>query len=80
MQTTTLIAQDISCDHCKNAIEQAVGALPGVSDVDVFVQRKEITVVYDPAGVTLDQIKATLDEEGYPAAVAGSGPTPGDAR
>ena len=80
MQTTTLVAQDISCDHCKNAIEQAVGAMAGVSDVDVFVDRKEITVVYDPASVTLDQIKETLDEEGYPATEAASGPTPGGAR
>lgn len=68
MQATTLTAPDISCEHCKNAIEQAVGAMPGVRTVSVAIDPKQVSIEYDPATVTLDQIKETLDEEGYPVA------------
>jgi copper chaperone len=77
METVTLTAPDISCEHCKNAIEKAVGAMPGVSDVDVAIDPKQVTVVFDPSRVSLDQIKETLDEEGYPVAGTAAGPTPG---
>ncbi len=66
METLTLTAPDISCDHCKNTIEKAVGAMPGVSSVAVAVEPKQVTVQYDPAQVSRDQIVETLDEEGYP--------------
>jgi copper chaperone len=68
MQTITLTAPDISCDHCKHAIEEAVGALPGVSAVSVAIDPKKVSIEYDPASVTLAQIKETMDEEGYPVA------------
>jgi copper chaperone len=68
MEAVTLTAPDISCEHCKNAIEKAVGAMPGVRSVSVAIEPKQVSVEYDQAAVSLDQIKATLDEEGYPAA------------
>ncbi len=76
METVTLSAPDISCDHCKHAIEQAVGAMPGVSDVDVLVDSRQVVVLFDPASVSLEQINETMDEEGYPVAGYESGPAP----
>lgn len=68
METVTYIAPDISCQHCQQAIEQAVGALPGVERVQVAISDKRVEVHYDPARVSPDQIVAALDEEGYPIA------------
>ena len=76
METVTLSAPDISCDHCKSAIEQAVGAMEGVANVNVLVHSKQVVVMFDPARMTLDGIKETMDEEGYPVAAWESGPAP----
>jgi copper chaperone len=64
----TLVAPDISCAHCVATIENEVGSLPGVDRVQVDAGTKQVTVAFDPARVSLDQIEATLDEAGYPVA------------
>ncbi len=66
METTTLTAPDISCEHCQRAVEGAVGALPGVRSVHVEIPSKTVQVSYDPARVSRQQIEAAMDEEGYP--------------
>jgi len=52
----------ISCDHCKAAIEGAVGALTGVESVEVDVASRTVAV----AGTAADgDIVAAIDEAGY---------------
>lgn len=63
-----LNAPAVSCNHCKMAIEKAVGALSGVGRVDVDVAGKTVTVDFDADAVTLDQIEETMAGEGYPVA------------
>ena len=63
-----LNAPAISCNHCKMAVEKAVSALDGVSQVDVDVAEKAVTVDFDDAAVTLDTIEAAMAEEGYEVA------------
>jgi copper chaperone len=70
METITLIAPDISCDHCKNTIEREVGTLNGVQAVAVDVPSKHVIVSYDPAQVTENDIVTRLDDEGYPVVAA----------
>ncbi len=68
MESTTLIAPDISCEHCQHAIEGAVGKMEGVSTVKVDIPTKSVHVSYDPQKVTLDKIEAVMDDEGYTVA------------
>ncbi len=68
MENVTLKAPDISCMHCVGAIKRAVGQLQGVSNVDGDPGTKEVKVTFDPGRVNLEQIKATMAEEGYPVA------------
>lgn len=63
----TLVAPDISCEHCTGAIERALGGEPGVRQVSASVPTKEVHVAYDPSMLSLDRIKSVLAEEGYPA-------------
>ncbi len=42
MESTTLVAPDISCEHCQHAIEGAVGKLEGVSKVNVDIPTKSV--------------------------------------
>jgi len=68
MESTTLIAPDISCEHCQHAIEGAVGQLEGVSKVKVDIRAKAVHIDYDPQQVTLAKIEEVLDETGYTVA------------
>ncbi len=66
IERATLTAPDISCAHCVATINKAVGGLDGVSKVATDEQTRQIAIEFDPARVSLAQIEATLDEEGYP--------------
>ena len=65
MSTITYNVPDISCDHCKQAIERGVSQLQGVASVDVDIDAKTVTITGD-----LDEraIVAAIDEAGYEVA------------
>ena len=58
----------ISCNHCKMAIEGAVGALAGVRAVAVDVEAKSVAVDFEVDDVTLETIEAVVQDEGYEVA------------
>lgn len=68
IERVTVTAPDISCGHCVQAIQTAVGALAGVQSVSADVATKQVNIAFDPKAVTLAQIEATMDDEGYPVA------------
>ena len=66
METTTLTAPDIECDGCANAIKKALGKVPGVSQIDVDVAAKTVTVTHDDNAAPVPVIAAALDKAGFP--------------
>ena len=72
MNTTTFVSEDISCEGCANAIKKAVGALPGVSDVSVDVEKQEIRIHHE-ATVAREALAKTLDNIFFQRAI---GPIP----
>ena len=58
----------VSCNHCKMAIENAVGALSGVDGVVVDVAEKTVTVDFEVDSVALEAIEETVAGEGYEVA------------
>lgn len=68
MNQTTISVPEIHCDHCKASLEGAVGAVTGVSDVDVSVADATVSVTYDAAAVELTTIKGVIEEQGYAVA------------
>lgn len=65
MESATLVAPDISCEHCQHAIEGAVGEMPGVKNVKVDIPTKKVYIDYDPQQVTVEKIEEVLDDVGY---------------
>jgi copper chaperone CopZ len=65
MAKIILDVPDISCEHCQRAIEGALSKEPGVASVRVDVPTKKVYLNYDPNQLTLDQVSAVLDDEGY---------------
>lgn len=60
-----IIVDGMSCGHCKAAVEEAVNALPGIKLAHVDLEAKTLTVEFDGSQITLEKIKAAVDEEGY---------------
>lgn len=63
----TLIAPDISCDHCARTIRRELASLSGVTVQDVDVGQKRIVLQYD-SDEDLAAAKRLLSEIGYPVA------------
>jgi copper chaperone CopZ len=66
MTEITYSVPDMSCAHCKHAVETAIAALAGVESVDVDLETKVVTV----RGDELDdaRLRAAVDEAGNEAA------------
>ena len=64
MTTRTLSVPDISCGHCKSSFEGAVGALEGVSRVEVSVDDRKIDVEFADI-VTKEAIVSAVEAQGY---------------
>lgn len=65
MATVTLKVEGMSCGHCKSTVEGALKKLPGVENAVVDLEAKTATVTYDEGQVTVDKMKAAVEEEGY---------------
>ena len=62
MTDSSFSVPDVSCGHCKAAIEGAVSRVPGVRAVVVDLERKRVTVSGDAPD---DAIRAAIDAAGY---------------
>jgi copper ion binding protein len=71
MTTSTYTVVGMTCSHCVNAVTEEVGALPGVSDVDVDLASGAVTVTSD-APLEQAAVAAAVDEAGYELAGAGA--------
>lgn len=69
METRTLHAPEIHCGHCTARIERELGALPGVVAVTADAATKRVTVRWE-APATWEQVRALLDDLGYPPSEA----------
>lgn len=67
METVTLTAPDISCDHCVATVQNAVGKIEGVQDVSANADTRQVEVKFDNNQLTLGVITKALEDAGYPA-------------
>ncbi|MGB6409493.1 MULTISPECIES: heavy-metal-associated domain-containing protein [Bacillales] len=68
MKETTLNVVGMSCSSCINKIEGQVGKLTGVDTVKVKLSDGQVDVSFQEEQVTLDEIKAAIQETGYKVA------------
>ncbi len=65
MENVILNVNGMTCGHCVKAVETSVGALAGVQEVKVDLAEKKVSVAFNEDAVTVEQIKETIDEQGY---------------
>lgn len=73
MQETFKVA-DISCGHCKKAIEDALRPVDGVQRAEVSVEARTVTVEWAPETIGRERLVAAIEDAGYSVA----GPVPQD--
>lgn len=65
MTSRTLSVPEISCGHCKSAIEAAVSTLDGVDRVEVQIDASTVQLDYDGTDATLNMIVTAIEDVGY---------------
>ena len=72
MEQRTYVVDGMTCGHCVAAVSSEVGSVPGVTQVDVDLDTKQVVV----RGAVLDDaaIRAAVEEAGYDAAAVGPEP------
>ncbi len=68
MKQISMVVPAISCDHCKQTVENTLKQFDGVQDAIVDVANKRVDLAYDPDKVQLPKLEAALSEEGYDVA------------
>lgn len=65
MTTVALNVKGMSCNHCVNSIEGALGRVNGVFSASVDLAKNQVTVSYDNAMVSVEKLKETIEDQGY---------------
>ena len=65
MTDATFNVPDMSCGHCKAAVEGELGKLSGVERSNADFEKGIVEVRYDEDRVTTDDLKGAIEEAGY---------------
>jgi copper chaperone len=68
MTEKTLKVPDMSCGHCKAAVEDELNKLSGVKYSKADVQKGTVEVSYDESRVSTEQLNDAIEEAGYTVA------------
>ncbi len=68
MISVTLTVPDMSCGHCKAAVEGELNGLSGVESSNADVEKGTVAVRYDESKVSNEQLKGAIVEAGYTVA------------
>ena len=66
-QHAQLEVQGMTCAACSATVERVVGKLPGVQSANVNLAAETLTLDYDPAEISLQQVVSAVAEAGYQA-------------
>jgi copper chaperone CopZ len=53
---------NMSCENCKAKIEKNVSWEKGVKDLRINLEKKTVTVTYDPQKITKEQLKKAIEK------------------
>lgn len=66
MSKVVLDVPEISCEHCSQAITNALKPQAGVQSVRVDVPTQKVHLEFDERTISLEKVKEILQEEEYP--------------
>ena len=69
--TTVMMVKGMMCGSCAANVKNALQKQPGVGEVSVDLKNDMVTVTYDNARVTTQQMADALKKGGYRASLSG---------
>ncbi|XP_076850232.1 copper-transporting ATPase 1 [Brachyhypopomus gauderio] len=72
--SVTLPVEGMTCGSCVQTIEQQIGQKPGIVHIEVSLEYKNATVIYDQAHHSPESLADAIDDMGFEAAAADGGP------
>lgn len=67
METKSLKIEGMTCASCANAVERVTKKLQGVDQASVNFATEKLSISYDEAAVSLEDIQAAVEKAGYKA-------------
>ena len=64
-ESALIKVKGMTCQHCAITIKNAVKKLDGIVNVSIDMIKENVAVEFDQEKIELDQIKSTIEEEGY---------------
>jgi copper chaperone len=61
----TLNVEGMSCSHCERAVKNALNELSGVSNTEVSLEEKTVTVEYDSDVIEEERLIEEIEDVGY---------------
>ena len=65
MEQVRLKVDGMTCGGCVQSVTRVLKALPGVSSVEVSLEKSEAALSYDAAKVGPAQFKAAIEDAGF---------------
>ena len=65
MANATFSVPEMSCGHCKGAVEGELNKLPGVEFSNADFEKGTVEVRYDEGQVTTEELEGAIEEAGY---------------
>ena len=59
------VVEGMTCSGCERTVQKVVGNIEGVTSSKADVNSATVTVEYDPAKVTAENVKAAVERVGY---------------
>jgi mercuric ion binding protein len=69
-QTVTLSVPGMNCAACPITVKMALSKVPGVSKIEISLDKREATVMFDDARTSVDALTHATGEAGYPSTLA----------
>ena len=66
-KTVTLNVSGMTCEACPITVKKALQKVPGVSKVDVRLEKKQVLVTFDNAKTNTDALVKATTNAGYPS-------------
>jgi copper chaperone len=65
MENTVIKVGGMTCQGCVRSVTRVLEAVPGVSKVDVSLDKGEAALSYDPAKTGMPQFKQAVEDAGF---------------
>lgn len=65
MANALIGVEGMNCNHCKMSVEKTLKGLPGVSRAEVSLEKKNVSVEYNPQEASLEAMKEAIIGAGY---------------